>query len=447
MEQNIFFSDYKRIHFIGIGGVSMSGLAKFCLINGFSVSGSDKSLSEETKKLSALGAKIFKGHRARNAYRSELVVYSSAVPSDNPELKYAVKNGIPVLKRSELLGEILSLHGKTVAISGSHGKTTTTAMLAETFIKAGLNPTVFLGGVSKTFGNFRSGAKDFAVAEACEYRRNFLDIKPDFAVILNIDNDHVDTYKDKEDAANAFSRFAEKGFRFVNADDPYARKIFNSSTVTFGIKNLACYTAKYIDKKECRSFTAYAYGKRLGRVKLKISGEHNVYNALAAIAVANELRLPFSAVKSAIEAFDGVKRRNEYLGSFRGVPCYADYAHHPTEIAALLNDKTVKTLAVFQPHTYSRTAALKDEFVSALSLADGIIIYKTYPAREKFNKAGDGKTLYIKIRESGIKDLDYADTLKALKGELKSRATNYGKIIFIGAGDIYSIAKSVIDNQ
>ncbi len=444
MKQNVFFSDYKHIHFIGIGGVSMSGLAKFCLMNGFFVSGSDKAVNEETKKLSALGATVFKGHSARNAYKSELIVYSSAVSDDNPELKYALKNNIPVLKRSELLGEILSLHKKTVAISGSHGKTTTTAMLAAAFIKAGLNPTVFLGGTSKDFGNFRSGGKDFAVAEACEYKRNFLDITPDYAVILNIDDDHVDTYKNKEDAADAFSRFTAKSVSFINADDPYARKIFNSSTVTFGIKNLASYTAKYTDKKECRSFTAYAYGKRLGRVKLKIAGEHNVYNALAVIAVSNELKLPFSAVKSAIEKFDGVKRRNEYLGDISGTPCFADYAHHPTEIRAALKSKTGKVLAVFQPHTYSRTQALMRDFVAALNLADGVIIYKTYPAREKFSAEGDGKNLYSKLCVNYQGFTAYAGGYGSLIRELKSRAGEYDVILFLGAGDIYDAAKNCV---
>ncbi len=447
MKHKVFFFDYKRIHFIGIGGASMSGLAKFCLTNGFSVSGSDKATSHETKKLAALGAKVFKGHNAENAKDAELVVYSSAVGADNPEFLYALKNGIPICKRSELLGAILSLHKKTVAVSGSHGKTTTTAMLAEVMITAGFNPTVFLGGESKTFGNFRTGGKDFAVAEACEYKRNFLDISPDVAIILNIDNDHVDTYKTMSEAVNAFSLFSKNSLNIVNADDAYARKVFNSSTVTFGIRSLAAYKAKYISKSECRSFTAYAYGKRLGRVKLKVSGEHNVYNALAVIAAATELKIPFSAVLTALENFDGVKRRNEYLGDFCGIKCFADYAHHPTEISAVLSAESGKTLVVFQPHTYSRTKALLNDFAAALENADGIVIYKTYPAREKFSAEGDGKRLYEKIRETYAKNIAYVHDCFALLKELKAQACKYDKILFLGAGDIYETAKKCLKNN
>ncbi|MBP5467218.1 MAG: hypothetical protein J6Y43_06640, partial [Clostridia bacterium] len=307
---------------------------------------------------------------------------------------------------------------------------------------AGLNPTVFLGGERKTFGNFKSGGKAFAVAEACEYKRNFLDISPSIAVVLNIDNDHVDTFKDMADETAAFSHFVKNSLAVVNADDYYARSVFNSTTITFGIKRLATYSAKYVSKGSCRAFTAYAYGRKLGRIHLKIAGEHNVYNALAAIAVSNELKVPFPIVKRTVEEFDGVNRRNEYLGDFLGVPCYADYAHHPTEISALLKDKPEKTLAVFQPHTYSRTAKLLDGFVLALKKADGVIIYKTYPAREKFSASGDGKRLYSALSENYSGCLYYAGGYGTLLKQLKAHAKEFEKIIFIGAGDIYGVAKT-----
>lgn len=425
----------------------MSGLAKFCLTQGKTVSGSDKTVSNVTRKLVSLGATVYIGHSEQNVIGADLVIYSSAIDNSNSELKYAITHQIPIVKRSEFLGEILSLHKRTIAVSGSHGKTTVTAMIAEIFIAADFNPTVFLGGDRKSFGNFRLGGNTFAIAEACEYKRNFLDMHCDITVVLNVDHDHVDTYKTIDDAVVAFSEFTKNTFCILNADDDNARRIFNACTVTFGIKNLAAYRAKYISKAECRAFTVYAYGKRLGRIKLKIAGNHNVLNALASVTVATECGVPFSIVQKTLTAFDGVKRRNEFLGKFMGVACYADYAHHPTEISALLKNKTVKTLAVFQPHTYSRTAALKDDFITALSLADGIIIYKTYPAREKFKKAGDGKTLYFRIRETGVKDLSYADSPKSLEKELKERAKNYEKIIFIGAGDIYSIGKSIINES
>ena len=425
----------------------MSGLAKFCLTRGIKVSGSDKAVSSETKKLAALGAKVFKGHKAENVRGAKLVVYTSAISDDNPELSLARKNGIPVLKRSELLGGILSLHKRTVAVAGSHGKTTATAMLAEIMIAAGLNPTVFLGGERRTFGNCRVGGGDYAVAEACEYKRNFLDIHSEVAIILNIDNDHVDTYKNMSEAVAAFSAFSKHSFCIVNADDAYARAVFNSTTITFGVKRLASYRAKYIVRSEYPSFTAYAYGRRLGRVRLKISGAHNIYNALAAIAAATELKIPFSVVKATLEEFDGVKRRNEYLGTFCGAACYADYAHHPTEIAAMLCGKKGKTLAVFQPHTYSRTKALTGDFIKSLSLADGVIIYKTYPAREKFSAEGDGETLFKKIRDKIGDKASYADDTRALFKELKRRGGAFDKILFLGAGDIYDIAKKRVGNR
>lgn len=444
MNFKFFFENYKNIHFIGVGGVSMSGLAAFCLTKGFNVSGSDKSLSVALKRLRALGAKIVIGHKAANVINAELVVYSSAISDDNPELIYARKHGVPVLKRSELLGQILSLHRRFVGISGSHGKTTATAMLAEVFIAAGLNPTVFLGGDRKTFGNFRSGGEYVAVAEACEYRRNFLDLSPNVAVVLNIDNDHVDTFTDMADETAAFRDFIKNSLAVVNADDNYARQVFNSTTITFGIKRLATYSAKYLSKDVCRAFTAYAYGKKLGRIRLKVAGEHNVYNALAVIAVANEFKVPFSVIKEALEDFDGVKRRNEYIGEILGVPCYADYAHHPTEISAVLKNNTEKTLVVFQPHTYSRTAKLLSEFVLSLRQADGIIIYKTYPAREKFSESGDAKRLYLKISENFAGYAEYAGGYRSVIKQLKTHAAEFSKIMFIGAGDIYDVAKKLV---
>ena len=446
MEVKFFLSDVNRIHFIGIGGASMSGLAKFCLTQGKIVSGSDKVLTVETRRLASLGAKIFKGHKALNAASADLVVYSSAVDDSNPELFYAYRHGIPVIKRSQMLGEILSEFKKSIAVSGSHGKTTVTAMIAEIFIVAGLNPTVFLGGERKTFGNFRLGEKDYAVAEACEYKRNFLDIHPSVAVILNVDNDHVDTYKSIEESISAFSLFSKNSFCVINADDDNASRIFNPCSVTFGIEKFASYSAKYVTKTPCRAFTVYAYGKRLGRVNLKIAGRHNVYNALAAIAVATECGIPFGKIQTALNAFDGVKRRNEYLGELFGVKCFADYAHHPTEIRALLTERSERTLAVFQPHTYSRTAALMQDFISALTLADGVVIYKTYPAREKFAIEGDAKTLFDALKKRKAGDVFYAGSRSELKKKVNEIIKDYDKVLFIGAGDIYSVALRLIQN-
>lgn len=446
MKNDFFCGKKRKIHFIGAGGASMSGLIKYCLVNGFSVTGSDRTVTPVTKRLNALGAKVFKGHRAENVGEADCVVYTSALEKDNPELKFAREKGLPVIKRSEFLGKIMAGYPLSVAVSGSHGKTTVTAMIADILTEANFNPTVFLGGESRNFGNFRSGGKDIVVAEACEYRRNFLDIKPSVAVILNIDNDHVDTFRDMKDETEAFSLFAKNSLTVLNADDKNANSVFNSSTVTFGIKNLANYTAAHISAIPA-AFTVFASGKRLGRIKLKLSGLHNVYDALAAVAVCRELKVPFSAVKRALERFDGVKRRNEFIGELSGVPCYADYAHHPTEIAAILRSKRGKKLVAFQPHTYSRTEALMKDFVSALSGADGLIIYKTYPARERYSEKGDGERLFENLKQVFSGEIFYACDYSSLARFCAQKANNYDEILFVGAGDIYEAAKKCVREE
>ncbi len=441
--------DYSAIHFIGIGGVSMSALAKYCFTEGISVSGSDRIQSEASLELETLGIKVFYGHSATNVSGARLVVYTSAIAEDNEELLAAKRIGIPVIKRSELLGSVIKEFKRSVAVSGSHGKTTVTAMITSILVENGNDPVAFIGGEYLPFGNFRKGAKDIVVAEACEYKKNFLDIKAYMSIVLNIDDDHKDSFDGLRDECEAFSDFVGNSIAVINADDVNAAKIFNGCTADFAVEGKATYTVEKLKEKDGRySFDVKAFGKRLGRISLRIKGKHNVYNALAAITAALILGVRFSIVKKSIEEFNGVQRRNEYLGKLNGYGAYADYAHHPTEIAALFDCYTDKrTVAIFQPHTYSRTKYLLSDFVSVLSLFDKIVIYKTYAAREKYDADGDGKRLYEEISKNK-KNIFYAENIKDLKKAIRHKNGDVEKetvYLFIGAGDIYSIAKKLVE--
>ena len=375
----------------------MSALAKHLNLQGFLVSGSDLS-ANNTAELKALGISVYDNHDEKNVKDVDLIVYTSAIKQDNPEFIYAIKNGVPLLKRSELLGQIIDNYKTSIAISGCHGKTTTTDMLAKVLISANLNPTVFLGGEDKNFSNYLCGTGDIVITEACEYQKNFLDLHPKISVILNIDNDHLDTYKNLEQTTNAFYEFSKKSISITNVDDENAKKICTPSSITFAKNNNADYTAKNLSYNgRGYSFTVYSSGKRLGRIRLKIVGEHNVYNALAVVAVSELLKVPFCKVKSAIESFSGVKRRNEFIGKIFNMDIYCDYAHHPKEISAMLRayrKQSDEIITVFQPHTYSRTKLLIDDFINCFENCSPLIIYKTYPAREKYDKNGSAKTLF-----------------------------------------------------
>lgn len=426
----------------------MSGLAKFCLSCGIKVTGSDRTFGETLIGLCRLGATVYAGSNVNMVENADAVVYSSAISKDDKELISAVKCGKKIFKRSEFLGKIVGLYINSIAVCGSHGKTTTTAMLTEIFSSAGRDPTSFIGGDSKSFGNFIKGKSDCVIIEACEYRRNFLDIHPKYALVTNIDLDHIDTYSSLTEVKKAFSQFISESVCFINADDENSKDIFNACSITFGIKNRACYVAKNIKNSNGKdSFTVYAYGKRLGRITLKTKGERFIYDAIGAVALATELKVDFCDIKRALENFEGVKRRNEFLGDINGVPCYADYAHHPAEIAAYLKDQTEKTLTVFQPHTYTRTAAFLEEFAKSLYLSQGIIVYKTYPAREKFLKSGDAKTLFNKIKKEFSGDVYYCDDIESLLSRVKKWSYKYDKIVFLGAGNMYDAVKSIVKRK
>lgn len=436
----------KHIHFIGVGGIGMSALAKYALFKGCTVSGSDSFPSELTLELQQKGAKIKYKHSAFNVKGADIVVYSSAISKNNPELKKAFNIGVPVIRRSKLLDAVMRRYNDRIAVSGSHGKTTATAMLTSVLSLGGLDPTSFIGGEDKRFSNCLIGNGKVAIAEACEYKKNFLDLSPTVAVVLNIDNDHMESYGSMEALKQAFSQFASAGIAVVNADDVNCRELNLSCSVSFGINNSAVYTAKNIVKnKNGYSFTVYKHGKRCVRINLSVMGRHNIYNALASFAVADIFKIKHFCIKQSLEAFDGVKRRCERLGELFGAEVYADYAHHPKEIYATLKAFACsdKDVIVFQPHTYSRTKLLMNDFISCFKAVKNLIIYKTYPAREKLDKKGDAKTLYSKLKDADINTCTYADDIKCLIKSLKE-LKNPERIIFIGAGDIYSVAKKLL---
>lgn len=448
MKDNFDFKNIKKVHFIGVGGISMSALAKYCLRMGKCVSGSDRS-SEGLDELASLGARVYSNHSVSNIENVDLCVYSSSINFDNEELKFCQSENIPTLKRSEFLGKILTRYHNVVAVSGCHGKTTVTAMLANVFKFAGLNPTVFLGGSYKDYSNFRYGGFDYAIVEACEYQKNFLDLYHTFSVVLNVDYDHMETYGNMQTMIDTYKQFCSGTTKAINYDCERCVSLTDGA-ITFGrgsrarvrAKNVTCKGGKYC-------FSVYYFNQPLGQINLNVLGEHNIMNALAVVSACLHYNIPFSIIKKGLEDFKGVKRRLELIGSFNSMQAYCDYAHHPEEI-----DKTIKaisqvypnTLFVFQPHTYSRTRLLMDKFVSVLKGVD-VIIYKAFPAREKYDKKGSAKTLFnnlLRVNNS----VAYCLSDKQLKSAIEKQNANkkYSAICFLGAGDIYNIANKTCKN-
>ncbi len=422
----------------------MSGLARYLKIMNFEVGGSDQKNGKTISILKSSGVKVFIGHNAKNVSGYDAVVYTSAIKEDNPELKRAKELGLKIYKRSELLGEIVSRYKNSIAVCGSHGKTTTTALIYKALESCGISPSAFIGGNIESVNNFAHGNSDYAVIEACEYKKNFLDIAPKISVVLNIDDDHVDTFSSSEDRYNTFSAFTNNTICFYNKDDNLQGKLCAKRLISFGIESNAEYSAKDICKnKNGYSFTFTYNGKGLERVNLSLIGKHNIYNALSALAVSHYYNLNLKIVKSALENFSGVERRNEYLGRAEGLEFYADYAHHPSEISAYLSANGMekeKTIVVFEPHTYSRTKALMDKFVNALSVAENLIVYKTYPAREKFDYQGSAYLLYKNVKKAK-KNVYYARDKNKLLSVINAIKKGKKNVLIIGAGSLYDKIK------
>lgn len=416
----------------------MSSLAIFCKNKGFIVSGSDTSSSPIIESLKKQNVKVFLGHNRKNARGIDVLVYTSAISKDNPELQFALDNKKIVLKRTQLLALIEKTHNFSVGVSGCHGKTTATAMLTHIFKTAGKSLTAFIGGEDKIYGNFVYGQNEL-IYEACEFQRNFLDLSPKIGVILNVDNDHLDTYRDLSDIKGAYKQFISQCVSVINNDDQNARQLAGLSTVTFGVENTSHFMAKNIKETPFISFDLYEYGGKTGRVKINVVGKFNVYNALSAIAVARIHGISTKKCIDGLKNFCGVKRRLEVLGVKKSCVIQADYAHHPREIEKVVSGNT---LVVFQSHTYSRTKFLMDEFVDVLKSLDTVIL-PTYPAREKYDVEGSGYVLYKNIL-SAKSNCFYAENDDILYEYLDKNYFRYEKILFLGAGDVYNKAEKYL---
>ncbi|MBR4831040.1 MAG: UDP-N-acetylmuramate--L-alanine ligase [Butyrivibrio sp.] len=459
----IDFNKPIHVYFMGIGGISMSGLAHILIEKGFKVSGSDSKESAMTKTLSDNGVTVFYGQCAENIERSEhidAVVYTAAVHPDNPEFVAAKEAGIPMLTRAELLGQIMKEYKLPVAISGTHGKTTTTSMLSKILLEANTDPTLSIGGVFKDIGgNIRVGSSDYFVTEACEYTNSFLSFFPKISVISNIDADHLDFFKDLDDIRNSFKKFAAllpaDGTLVINGDIDRVEEITEGlpcSIITYGSKDTNDYYPTDItyDDKGNPSYKANLPGGKVLNITLAVPGIHNVYNSLAAIAVSNVLGIDPEHVVTALSLFGGTSRRFEHKGEIHGVTIIDDYAHHPTEIkatlTAALNYPHKKIWCVFQPHTYTRTKALLDEFAQALSIADHVILADIYAARETDTLGISSRTLRDKILELGH-ECNYFPTIQGF-GEIEKfllqNCTKGDLLITMGAGDVVKIGDELL---
>lgn len=447
--KNLDIKNFNYVYFIGIGGISMSALAKYFLEQGKTVLGSDERPSQITSALIKLGVKVFFKHDKENLSKLDiaqtLVVYTSAILDDNPELVYAKIAGFKVVKRSQVLGRILKEYKFSFTVSGSHGKTTATTMLTTVLKNAGKNPTAFLGGESLAFSNYLSGSKNVCVAEACEFRKNFLDLSPTFSIVLNLDMDHHDSFDSFRDYVETFKKFTQNSTSFINADDKNSTELIGVKSITFGIKKSAHYIAKNIKKvSDGYTFTVYAFSRRLGKFYLPVKGRFNVYNALSVIAVCDTFGLSFDDIYSGLKSYSGVKRRAEKIGEIKGKPVICDYAHHPKEIASTLRAlKSKNSLVIFQPHTYSRTKVLMKDFVKALKNIENLIIYKTYPAREKLDEEGTAFALYHNLKGSNKNRVVYADSEVELVFKIKA-FYNFSDVIVLGAGDVYETALKTV---
>lgn len=453
------FSSIKKIHFVGIGGIGMSGIAEILLDQGFKVSGSDRSTGEVTARLQTLGAEITEGHQPQNVGPDvDALVYSSAISPDNPELVEAQKRKIPIIRRAEMLAEVMRLkYG--IGIAGTHGKTTTTSMVSLILMEGGLDPTVIVGGKLSGLGgtNARLGHGDFIVVEADEFDRSFLSITPTIAVLTTLETDHLDCYRDLEDIKGAFIQFANKvpfyGFIVLCLDEPALQDIMprltKKKTITYGMNPQADMQAVDIRFKDNTStFVVQKENRELGQVSLQIPGRHNVQNALAAIAVGLELGVPFARVRQGIEKFTGVYRRWEKKGEVNGVTVYDDYAHHPTECRATLSGAKAgwrrRIVCVFQPHLYSRTRDFYEEFAKSFLLCDVLVVTDVYPAREEPIQGITGELIANAAKQYGHKEVHYLSDKKGVPALLMNITKPADIVITMGAGDIWKYGEGFL---
>ena len=455
--------DFKHpihIYFIGIGGISMSGLAELMLSQGFRVSGSDWNRSLLTDRLERLGAHIHFGRpqKAENITGDiDLVVYTAAVHADNPEYAEALRRKLPVLTRAEFLGQLMRNYEMPVAVSGTHGKTTATSMISEILLAAGMDPTLSIGGILESIhGNMRIGRSGLFVTEACEYTNSFLRFFPKVGLILNIEADHLDFFKDIDDIRASFRKFAqlipEDGALIINADIDRVEEItegLSCRIITFGTKPEADYHAADIsyDDRANGTFRLRRFGQDGGIITLGVPGAHNIMNALAALALSDLLGVDPQAAQKALAAFHGTTRRFEYKGQVNGVTIVDDYAHHPTAVTATLTTAQKiphSTLwCVFQPHTYTRTKAFLHEFAEALCLADKVILTDIYAARETDTLGVSSADIQALIQKNG-KECFYFHTFEEIEKFILKNCINGDLLITMGAGNVVNIGENLL---
>ena len=452
MEIDALLRQIKRVHFIGIGGSGMCPLAEILHNEGYALSGSDNNESDTLSRIRALGIPVYMGQRAENIEGAEMIVYTAALLPDNPELVAAKASGIPTFERSKLFGAISRMYPNCIAVCGTHGKTTTTSMLAQILIEAGADPTCVIGGKLPLTGtNGRVGQTDTMVCEACEFVDTFLDLSPDMAIFLNIDEDHLDYFKTVENLKASFTKFADLTSRTIlyNGDDErtldaLSRAKDGKTRISFGLGEGCDYRAVNVRMEHAfASFDVEHAGENLGTVQLCVPGAHNVYNALAAIAAALENGVTMAQCAEALAHFRGAGRRFEVFGTFCGVTIADDYAHHPKEIEVTLTAAKAmdykRVIAVFQPFTYSRTAMLLSEFAEALSIADGIVLTQIMGSRERNTKG-----IYTADLAAKIPGSVWFETFEEVADYVVRTAEPGDLVITLGCGDIYKAAKMMI---
>jgi UDP-N-acetylmuramate--alanine ligase len=445
---NQFNNKFKYIFFIGIGGIGMSGLAELMIDEGCKVSGSDTKASHITQKLEKLGANVFIGHDENNITDDiDLVVYTSAISDDNPEFIKANNLNINVMDRAEFLGFIMKYYTHSICVSGTHGKTTTTGMLSSVLLESEAKPTIFLGGEMDSLGgNFKLGSNNLLLTEACEYKRNFLKFNPTMEIILNVDKDHLDYYKDLEDIQNAFSEFAkllpEDGFLIANIQN---KNLFNNAKcnfLTFGLNDEADYYPSEINYFPTPSYVLMHKGKKIADISLQVYGDHNILNSIAVATACIMLNIDIETIQKGISKFKGAHRRYEYKGKYKGAVLIDDYAHHPTEMKTSLNTAKAyskgKIITVFQPHTYTRTMSLLHEFADALKLSDISILLDIYAAREKDTGIIHSTDLLNKMNDNSSKGY-YANNFEEAADLIKKFVHDGDTIITMGAGSVNEV--------
>ncbi|MDE6284309.1 MAG: UDP-N-acetylmuramate--L-alanine ligase [Bacilli bacterium] len=447
----------KKIHLIGIGGVSMSGIAEMLLSLGATVTGSDVAESKITKHLEALDIIIRYGHHPELIEEADIIVYSAAIHEDDPERAKTFELNKPQYERANFLGQLMLMYKNRLCISGTHGKSTTTGMVSSIFLEAQKNPTIQIGAILPAINSTSFiGSKNYLILEACEYVDSFLSFSPTAEIITNIDNDHLDYFKDLDHIKKSFNKYTnllpEDGYLVINKDDNNSsgiEKDTKAQVITYGIKNEADFTAQNITTNDLGhySFDVYHQKEIYLHINLSINGEHNIYNALAAIALTSKYIEDKEKIKSGIEQYHGVERRFEYLGNYQNIMIYDDYAHHPTEIKTTLEStqkvKHNESWAIFQPHTFSRTAEHLHDFAKVLKGFDHIIIAKIYPAREE-NIYGVSEAQLVDLIKETNPNAIYIDDFDKIVTHIKENAKAQDIVITIGAGPINQVAEKLI---